>query len=152
MKRIFVFLAILLLSVNVYSQGKSETAGIKATTYADGVLFENKGKGQGMNLVVSGPGNSINSKRYSNDKPVFLGTSNDSGEPLPDGFYKYEATEIPAFTFSRAESAKLRDRNELNGKSDPKSSPVSGHFRIADGVIVDSLLEEYDSGPGKGNH
>ena len=141
-----------MLSSGVIAQGKSDHAGIRATTYSDGVLFEFSGEDKGMNLIVSGPGKSVNSKRYSSANPIFLDTNGDNGEPMPDGLYRYEATAIPALTISLEESTGLRDRNMLKGKSDPKSSPVSGHFRIADGVVVDSLLQEYDSGPGKGKN
>lgn len=152
MNRLLVVCCILILSSGVYAKGQAGDARIQATTYTDGVLFEVNAEDQGMQLVVSGPGKSVNSKRYSSADPVFLNTNGDGGEPMPDGLYKYEATVIPAITISREESANMRDRNLLIGKSDPKSSPVSGYFRIADGMVVDPMLVEYGRGQGKGEN
>lgn len=94
-------------------------------------------------LNISGPDNTVIKKRYSSAEPAFFSANNEKGGPLPDGLYKYEANAIPAFSMSREESSKLQDRNTLNGKSDPKSSPISGHFRIINGVVVDKNLEEH---------
>ena len=143
MKRIFTSLVVLLFATSVYSQGVGKNAGIHATTYSDGVLFEPGHSNNEFMLNISGPDNAVIEKRYSSAEPAFFSVNNENRGPLPDGLYKYEARAIPAFTISREESSKLRDRNTLVGKSDPKSSPVSGHFRIMNGVVVDSSLEEF---------
>jgi hypothetical protein len=145
MKRIFTSLVVLLFATSVYSQGVDRNAGIQATTYSDGVLFEPGHSNNEFMLNISGPENTVIKKRYSSAEPAFFSVNNENGWPLPDGLYKYEARAIPAFSISREESSKLRDRNILIGKSDPKSSPVSGHFRIINGVVVDKSLEEYSA-------
>ena len=145
MNRIFIFMAILLLATNVYSKGVDNSAGIKATTYSDGVLFEVNDSNDDVMLSVSGPNNMILERKYSSADPIFISVDDAVGGPLRDGLYKYEARTIPAFTISREESSKLRDRNTLIGKSEPKSSPVSGNFRIENGMVVDANLEEFDA-------
>ena len=143
MKRIFTSLIVLSFATSVYSQGVDGNAEILAINYSDGVLFESVKSNNEFMLNISGPDNAMIEKRYSSAEPAFFSVNNENGGPLPDGLYKYEARAIPAFTISREESSKLRDRNTLVGKSDPKSSPVSGHFRIMNGVVVDSSLEEF---------
>ena len=146
MSRIIIFVTILLFATSVYSQGVSNTVAIQATTYADGVLFEANDNTTDFTLNVSGTANSAFAKQYSSSGPIFININNEDGMPLPDGHYKYEAQVIPAFAMSREESSKLPDRNVLMSKSNPKSSPVSGNFRILDGMVVDPLFEEFDGG------
>lgn len=147
MSRIVIFVTILLCATSVYSKGVGNTVAIQATTYADGILFEAVDNAVDFKLNVIGTGNSAFAKQYSSSGPIFINANNEDGVPLPDGLYKYEAQLNPAFTISRQESSKLPDRNVLKGKSDPKSSPISGNFRILDGMVVDPLFEEFDAVP-----
>jgi len=64
---------------------------------------------------------------------------------LTDGSYKYEAWPVPAVSYSREESARMPDRNSLKNTTGPRVSPVSGSFRIVDGIIDDPELVEYDA-------
>lgn len=146
MSRILIFVIILLFATSVYSQGVRNAVAIQATTYADGVLFEANDNATDFTLNVSGSANSAFAKKYSSSGPIFININSEDGGPLPDGLYKYEAQVVPAFAISREESSKLLDRNVLVGKSDPKSSPVSGSFRVLDGMVVDPLFEEFAGG------
>lgn len=143
MSRILIFVTILLFATSVYSQGVGNTVAIQATTYADGVLFEANDNNTDFILNVSGPANSAFAKQYLSSGRIFININNEDGGPLADGLYKYEAQAVPAFAISREESSKMPDRNVLMGKSDPKSSPVSGNFRVLDGMVVDPLFEEF---------
>ena len=143
MNRIFIFTAILLLATSAYAKGAGNEAAIQTVTYTDGVLFELGERDSEIVLSVSGPGNTAFEKQSSSADSVFLSVTNEASGPLQDGLYKYEARAIPAFTVSREESSKLRDRNTLIGKTDPKSSPVSGNFRVKNGMVVDTNFEEF---------
>ena len=146
MKRIFPCLAVLLLATNAYSQDVDRNAGIQAVTYSDGVLFEAGNSNNEFTLNISGPGNTVIERRHSSADPMFFSVNDNINGPMPDGLYKYEAQAIPAFTISREESSKLSDRNTLVGKTDAKSSPISGNFRILNGAVVDSSFEEFSAG------
>lgn len=150
MSRVLMFTAILLFAVNVYAKGADNTASIQATTYADGVLIEAKNSGTDIHLNVSGPANTYFEKRQSSSGAIFIDVNRETEAPLPDGLYKYEAQAIPAFTISREESSQLSDRNVLRGKTDPKASPVSGNFRILNGMVVDPDINEFDAGSARG--
>ena len=150
MSRILLFISILLFATSVYSQVVDKPVAIQATTYTDGVLFEANDNTTEFMLNISGAANSAFVKQYSSSGPIFININNEEGGPLPDGLYKYEARAIPEFTISREESSKLRDRNVLMGKSEPKSSPVSGNFRVLDGMVVDPHVEELNAGPARG--
>lgn len=145
MKQIWVLLLILMFATSVYAKGVSESAAVQATTYSDGVLFEAGNSAKEFHLNFSGPGKAVFSRKISAAGPVFINIADEEGGPLPDGLYKYEARAIPSFTISRQESAQLKDRNVLLGKTDPKTSPVSGNFRILNGEVVDPLFEEFDA-------
>lgn len=149
MNRIFLFLAILSLAASVHSKGVGNGAEIQATTYADGVLFEVGGSNSDFTLNVFGPDNVIIERTYSSAEPVFVSITEGDAGSLPDGLYKYEARPIPAFTISRQESSRLADRNTLIGKSDPKTSPVSGSFRIKNGIVADPNIQEFNAGGSK---
>lgn len=143
MHRILISMAILLLATSAYAKGVGNEPAIQTVTYADGVLFEVGERDSEIVLSVSGPGNTAFEKQSSSADSVFLSVNNEASGPLRDGLYKYEARAIPAFTISREESSKLRDRNTLNGKTEPKSSPVSGNFRVKNGMVVDANFEEF---------
>lgn len=150
MSRVLILVTILFFAASVHSKEVGNDVALQATTYADGVLFEAGSPGMDYTLTVSGPANVAFERQAKFSKPSFISISGEEEGPLPDGLYKYEARVIPAFTISREESSKLRDRNVLNGKTEPKSSPVSGNFRILNGVVLDSDLEESDAAYAKG--
>jgi len=150
MSRVLVLVTILFFAASVNSKGVGNDVALQATTYADGVLFESGNAGLEYTLKVSGPANVTIERQTKFSEPSFISIRNEEEGPLPDGLYKYEARVIPAFTISREESSKLRDRNVLNGKTEPKLSPVSGNFRIVNGVVLDPDLEEFDAGHAEG--
>ena len=145
MKRILVLLMILLSATSVYAKGVNNDAAVQAKTYPDGVLFEAGDSAKDFNLNFSGPGKIVFSRKITTAGPVFINILDEEGDLLPDGLYKYEAKAIPSFTISRQESAQMKDRNVLLGKSEPKVSPVSGNFRILNGAVVDPSFEEFDA-------
>ena len=135
-------------SVSTYLNAKDIDSSFKvtATTYADGVLLEAGNRDVDLQLTIAGPDNSRYTQRYSPTEPVFLDINNTNGQPLADGFYKYEVWPIPAVTYSREESSSMPDRNSLMNTTGPKASAVSGNFRIVNGLIDDPELTEYDAG------
>ena len=143
MKQLLTFLTIMLFASGAYAKGTNNDADIQASTHYDGILFDVKGNDVDLQLSVAGPGNFAYSKRYAYAESVFFNTTNARGKALPDGLYKWEARAIPAVSISRQESSAMPDRNVLNGKTDPKMSPVSGTFRIVDGSVVDPNRDEY---------
>lgn len=143
MKHIFLFLIIFLTSTCLCAKEIDIDFKVNVNTYADGILLEIENHDSDFQLTVAGPGNSRYTRRYSSDEPVFLDINNTNGEQLEDGFYKYEAMPLPAFTISREESSKMPDRNSLKNTTGPKVSAVTGSFRIVNGMIIDPELVEY---------
>jgi len=136
---------VLLSATSTYAKGVADAAAVQATTYSDGVLFEAAASASEYKLNFSGPGDAVFSRKVSGNGPLFINISDEEGGPLPDGLYKYEARAIPTLAISREESSRMKDRNVLYGKTDPKSSPISGTFRIQNGEVVDSSFEEFDA-------
>ena len=143
MKSLFLFLAIFSVSTCLNAAGNDNSFNVNATTYADGVLLEADNRDINLQLTIAGPDNSRYTQKYSSADPVFLDINNTNGQPLADGFYKYEVRPIPMVTYSREESSSMPDRNSLKNTTGPKVSAVSGSFRIVNGFIDDSELVEY---------
>ena len=144
MKHVLIFLTILLVASGAYAKGANgKGANIQATAHSDGILFDVKVNDADLELSVSGPGKSAQSKRYAYAESVFFNITDAKGKALPDGLYKYEARAVPAVSISREESSKMQDRNVLHGKTDAKMNAVSGTFRIVNGSVVDPQLDEY---------
>ena len=140
MYRIITSLVAITIATSSFAEKQIEPAGIQAITYGDGVLFEPQDNSAQFQLTVSG---AAYQKTLTASGYHFLDATSDESGPLQDGLYKYEARPIPAFTISREESSKLVGRNDLNGKTDPKQSAISGSFRISNGKVVDATAEEY---------
>ena len=136
-----VSIALVALTFATISFADTQT-GIQAITYSDGVLFESSDNSTNYQLNVFGAGNSTYQRSYETSGYLFLDTSTGEDGPLADGLYKYKARPIPALTISRAESSNMEDRNSLSRKSAPAVSAISGSFRILNGQVVDSMLEE----------
>ena len=139
MKHVLVFLSVLLVATGAYAKD----ANIRAVTYSDGILFDIRASDSDLELSISGPGNLVQSKRYTHAESVFFEPTQSNGKSMPDGLYKYEARAVPAQSISREESSAMPGRNALVGKSDAKMNPFSGTFRILNGSVVDSEYEEY---------
>lgn len=150
MKLIILFLAIFSVSTSLNAKGIDGNFKVATKTYADGILFEADNRDINLQLTVAGPDNARYTQRYSSADPAFLNISNTNGQPLADGFYKYEVWPIPAVTYSREESSSMPDRNSLKNTTGPKVSAVSGSFRIVNGVIDDPELIEFDAGVSEG--
>lgn len=144
MKRILIFLTILMVATAAYAKGVADNTTIQASAYPDGILFEVKGGDVDLQLSVSGPGNIAFTQRHAYADSVFLDIKQANGKVLADGLYKYDAWPVPAVTISREESSKMQDRNVLNGKTDAKVSPFSGTFRIVNGEVIDPDYDEFD--------
>lgn len=148
MNHILIFMAALLLATGAHAKGADKDgASIQASQHPDGLLFDVKGGDVDMQLTVSGPGKASYSKHYAYAESVFFNINDASGVALPDGLYKYEARPLPAVSITRAESSRMKDRNTLYGKTDPKLSPVSGTFRIVDGGVIDPHYDEFATAP-----
>jgi len=144
MNHILITLAALVVATGAHAKGVDDGgASIQASQHPDGILFDVKGGDVDMQLNISGPGNATFSRHYAYAESVFFNINDASGVALPDGLYKYEARPLPAVTISRAESSRMKDRNVLNGKTDPKISPVSGTFRIVNGGVIDPNYDEF---------
>ena len=142
MKRLFLFLLVLLFATSAYSQVEDSGVSILAVTYTDGVLLEAENNSVDIQLTVAGPDNSVTTQKYSGGETVFLDIN--AGQ-LPDGLYKYEAWPIPAVTISREESSRMPNRNDISLDSGPSVSPTSGSFRIVNGEIADPDLVEFSA-------
>lgn len=144
MNHILISLVALVVATGANAKGADKGGtSIQAFQQPDGIVFDVKGGDVDMQLDVSGPGQVAFSRRYAYADSVFFNITNARGVALPDGLYKYEARPLPALTISREESSRMVDRNTIYGKTDPKVSPVSGTFRIVNGGVVDSGLDEY---------
>ena len=150
MNRLFIFLAILILTTNVHSQDAGNAAGIQAITYADGILLEVDSPDIDLQVTIAGPANSSYTQKYPGVGPVFLDINDTNGQPLADGLYQYEVWPVPVTHYSREESSRMPDRNDISHKAGPKASSVSGSFRIVNGSIADSELIEYDANHPEG--
>ena len=149
MKLMFLFLVIFLTSTCLSAMDIDSGFEVTINTYADGILLEMDNRDSDLQLTVAGPGDFRFTQRYSSANPVFLDINNANGERLEDGFYKYEAMPLPAFTISREESSKMPDRNSLINTTGPKVSAVTGSFRIVNGMIIDPELVEYTASTEK---
>lgn len=145
MKRILVFLTILMIATVAYAKGAGNNATIQASAHPDGILFDVRGGDVDLQLNVSGPGDVVFTQRHAYAESIFLDIKNVDGKRLADGLYKYEARPMPAVMISREESSKMLDRNVLYGKTDAKISAFSGTFRIVNGSVVDPDYDEYDT-------
>ena len=144
MKALFLFLAVLLASTCLYAKGVNNDFKVNTTNYADGILLEADNRDICLQLTIAGPGNSRHTQKYASAESVFIDINDANGQPLADGLYKYEAWPVPAVSYSREESSRMPDRNSLENTTGPDVSPVSGSFRIVNGVIDDPELIEYN--------
>ena len=149
-KSIFLFLAIFLVSTGLNAKGVDNSFKIDATTYSDGVLLVAVNRDNDFQLTIAGPGNSSYTRKYPSADPVFLDINDTNGEALADGLYQYEVWPIPAVTYTREESSRMPDRNNIKHESGPAVSPVGGSFRVVNGIIDDPELVEYDAGAFEG--
>ena len=148
MNRILIMLVAMAVATGASAKDTEKSgASIQASQHPDGILFDVRGGDVDLQLTVSGPGKAVFSQRYAYAESVFFNINDASGVALPDGLYKYEAKPIPAVTISRQESSRMKDRNVLYGKSDPKVSPVSGTFRIVNGGVIDPNFDEFGTAP-----
>ena len=150
MKVTFLFLAVFLASTCLNAQGIDNSFNVNATNYADGILLESDNRDIGLQLTVAGPDNSRYTEKYSSADPVFIDINDANGQPLVDGSYQYEVWPVPAISYSREESSAMPDRNNLKNTTGPEVSPVSGSFRIVNGIIDDPDLVEFDARPLEG--
>ena len=144
MKQVLIVLSMLCMATGAFAKGAPDNnVDIEAMPYSDGILFDVKAADSDLELSISGPGKMATSKRYTQAKSIFLETVQANGKSMPDGLYKYEARIVPTYVISREESSKMVDRNVLYGKTDAKSNPLSGTFRVVNGSIVDPELDEF---------
>lgn len=142
MNRVSISLVALTFATISFAETQIDRGGIQAIAYNDGVLFESSDNSTNYQLNVAGAGDSGYQRSYETSGYLFLDTSAGEDGQLADGLYKYEARPIPAVTISREDSSAMSDRNSLVGKTTAKVSPVSGTFRILNGKVVDSMIEE----------
>jgi hypothetical protein len=149
-KSIFLFLIILLVSTGLSAKGVDNNFNVNTTTYSDGILLMAENQNTDLQLTIAGPGNSRYTRKYSSADSVFLDINDTNGVPLSDGLYQYEVWPVPAVTYTREESSRMLDRNDIKHESGPVVSPVSGSFRVVNGEIDDPDLLEYDASVSEG--
>ena len=140
-----LLLLVTLVSTNLHAKAVNENFSIDATVYSDGILLIADDSNNGLHLTVGGPGNKTFKRSYPSSDAAFLDINDTAGEKLPDGLYKYEIYPIPAVIYTREESSRMPGRNDVDFGSGPTVSPVSGSFRVINGEIADSELQEFDA-------
>jgi hypothetical protein len=138
-------LLVTLVSTNLNAKAVTDNFSVDATTYSDGILLIANDSYNGLQLTIGGPGNKIFKQSYPPSDAAFLDINDIAGQKLPDGLYKYEIYPIPAVTYTREESSRMPGRNDVDFGSGPTVSPVSGSFRVVNGEIADSELQEFDA-------
>jgi hypothetical protein len=130
---------LVLLALGISTSTLASQSDMRTEVLEDGVLFITNGSNGASTLTLRGPGDYNARMNFAAGRNAFVDIANVNGKALSDGFYKYE------IVFSPRQAARLAsgaDRNAFSGVTAAKSSPVSGNFRIVDGLVVDPYLEE----------
>ena len=106
---------------------------------AHGVTLINESITHDMQLVLVGPNGARHEELFTGRDAVYLDAV---GEGMPDGLYRYELRPV-----AKTKRVKGEVPDNLRGLTQqPESvSPVTGSFRVADGLLIDTSVSEYDS-------
>ncbi len=147
MRSIILFLAALWICAPALAAQPAFTPAV----LEDVVLFESNQQLGQSSISLKGPGTFMTKLNFEAGAMPFIDINYVNGAALADGLYKYEITTAPVARWSLTAGSRgsgktpsySGDRNAFSGMTDPKNSPVSGTFRVVNGITVDPNLKEW---------